>query len=340
MRRIGQVHHHPDAVAEAVRGWRTCARTGRRSTRPGALRCPRSARRRSAPGAAGRPAGRWPGPAETRPGVRRPVRELLVVDQQQAVGDLHLVGVLRAGAGHWVTSTGRAGSAASSIDVPIPVVPVCPTYSASPCRITCMPSPCPARSWWASRRSPEADAVAGSGCVTRARVIRARVHAVIRRAPGRAPSCSATQSAVRYRWNGARLAQPWLPCSSRSSSAGPPASLTSRCRLLPGDEPVQLAHDGQQRAADQLGAGRPWSARPARARAVSGSGDMDRTRNASLVRPGRLSQFPAKSNGPARATQAFTRLVSAGHPRRVVAAEADAPDPDPVGIQCRARCSR
>ncbi len=46
---------------------------------------------------------------------------------------------------------------------------------------------------------------------------------------------------------------------------------------------------------------------PALTLAVSGSGDMDRTRNASLVRLGRLSQLAANVNGPASAMQAWIR---------------------------------
>ena len=45
----------------------------------------------------------------------------------------------------------------------------------------------------------------------------------------------------------------------------------------------------------------------ARRRAVSRSGDLDRTRNASRVRMGRLSQPSANAYGPASAMQAFTR---------------------------------
>ena len=46
---------------------------------------------------------------------------------------------------------------------------------------------------------------------------------------------------------------------------------------------------------------------PALTLAVSASGDLDRTRNASLVRLGRLSQFPANVNGPASAMHAWIR---------------------------------
>ena len=45
----------------------------------------------------------------------------------------------------------------------------------------------------------------------------------------------------------------------------------------------------------------------ARARAVSMSGDLDLTRNASRVRIGRLSQSSANVYGPASAMQACTR---------------------------------
>ena len=53
--------------------------------------------------------------------------ELLVVDQQQAVRDLHLVGVASAGDVHWRTRRRSAGSDASRIDVPAPLGPKCPT---------------------------------------------------------------------------------------------------------------------------------------------------------------------------------------------------------------------
>ena len=46
---------------------------------------------------------------------------------------------------------------------------------------------------------------------------------------------------------------------------------------------------------------------PAAARAAAMSGDLDRTRNASLVRLGRSAQWSAKLYGPASATQARTR---------------------------------
>ena len=163
---------------------------------------------------------------------------------------------LRGGAGHWVTSTGRDGSVTSSTEVPAPVVPVWPTYSASPCRMTCMPSPWPPRPLWPVSRSPAALAV------------RALLSAPPRFAPTpalpsppprfaptpaylltRAPSFSAAQSAVRYRWNGARLAQPWLPLLEQQQFRLPARLVHQALRLLPGDEPVELAHDGQQRAA-------------------------------------------------------------------------------------------
>ena len=65
-------------------------------------------------------------------------------------------------------------------------------------------------------------------------------------------ACSreASQSAVYGRCHGATFAQPWLPSSSISSSASPPACRDQPLGVLPRDEPVLASEDDQQRGGD------------------------------------------------------------------------------------------
>src|SRR6516225_9716760 len=92
VRGVGQVHHHPDAVAEVLGDGRHVRVPAAGPDDP--VHPPPAARPEGHPGRPQRVGQPVDGQAgRHRPALRRTVRELLVVDQQQAAGGLHLVGV-------------------------------------------------------------------------------------------------------------------------------------------------------------------------------------------------------------------------------------------------------